>query len=263
VKTGAASGTPKKDSAGNRALIIGVKCDEQFSVRMNGDSPFLGTVSRKARCRELRSQVCDPVRFPAKRLFASLHRGHLFVSRPVWSFVVFFTAFANVRPVSAFFGEPASLPDPPPDDATWRACAPKWRRCSASCPPQSRSRGHPSRALEDGRAGGRRNTRAAGSPQTPRAGTYIYIYIDFAKPKAASSGTITSTKSRSRVRPKKHRYFCNSKRPSFQLWGAQRSQGSDQSDTCSFIVNEDRGPPNETLAPRSKAYDGRPMFVAD
>ena len=69
MKTGAASGTPKKDSAGNRALIIGVKCDEQFSVRMNGDSPFLGTVSRKARCREPGAKFATP--------YASQQKGFL------------------------------------------------------------------------------------------------------------------------------------------------------------------------------------------
>jgi hypothetical protein len=116
-------------------------------------------------------------------------------------------------------------PDPPPDDATWRACAPKWRLCPASCPPQSRTRRHPSRGLE-----GWPYRRAAqySRSQTAQRGhelirISISIYIDFCE---AQSGSVRDNNERQITiagAPQKHGYSCNSKRPSTQPWGAQRS----------------------------------------
>lgn len=193
---------------------------------MNRRFPFLGTVSRKAHCLD------SPE--PNKKAFCEPHRGHPFASwRGGW-LVVFFTDFANVRPVSAFVGEPASLPDPPPDDATWRACAPEWRLWPGACPPQSRSRGHPRRALGRWPVPAKpRNTRAGGSPTGPRADTYIYIYIDSAKPKGAPSGTITSAEFNRACAPKAE-VFLQFKSASSQPWTARRSRGSDYSDDATL-----------------------------
>jgi hypothetical protein len=53
---------------------------------------------------------------------------------------------------------------------------------------------------------------------------YIYIYIySFCE---AQSGPVRGNNERQITivgAPQKHRYFCNSKGPSIQLWGAQRS----------------------------------------
>ena len=123
----------------------------------------------------------------------------------------------------------------------------------------------PAEVWRDGRAGQRHNTRAAGSPQGPRADTYtsIYIYIDFAKPKAAPSGAITSAKLQSRVRPKSTGISAIQKGHRFSCGEPSGLKVPINLTTCRLNRQRGRGPPNETLARRSRAYDGWPMFAAD
>jgi hypothetical protein len=205
--------------------MIGVKCDEQFSsneseIPISGDCQSQGSLPGLSGAKQegfLRASPRPPFRILAWRMVGSI-----------------FTDFANVRPVSAFVGEPASLPDPPPDDATWRACAPEWRLWPGACPPQSRSRGHPRRALGRWPVPAKpRNTRAGGSPTGPRADTYIYMYIDSAKPKGAPSGTITSAEFNRACAPKAE-VFLQFKSASSQPWTARRSRGSDYSDDATL-----------------------------
>ena len=185
-----ASATPKKDADANRTQVIGVECDDQFIARVNQRKlRFLGPSVVRRSPEKFGAKIVPQNWSLKKGFFASLRRGRLFASWPIGSLVVFFTDFGHVRPVSAFFGEPASLPDPRPDDATWRACAPKLRRCPASGQPQSRSRGRASRASRSKPVPpcGAIFARPAAQRGYTRD-TYIYIYRDFAKPKRPRKG---------------------------------------------------------------------------